>query len=176
LSEVQGPSISRQDAWLALLPELALATSYRVSGLVLRRILPIPARSGGGRLNERTAAVQPRRRERVKVPLSGPSLMRLRFGRDEGKRICDPNRAIQQSTVDAAASSFRTNERRKKSAVIGANFLGNETVEQLVHAQDRLAVLLRFEGPGCAFHRGRSADRTAARRCWRKSPPASAAC
>jgi len=41
LSEVQGPSISRQDAWLALLPELALATSYRVSGLVLRRILPV---------------------------------------------------------------------------------------------------------------------------------------
>jgi hypothetical protein len=38
----------------------------------LRRILPVPARSGGGRLTERTPAVQPRRRERVKVPLSGP--------------------------------------------------------------------------------------------------------
>src|SRR6516165_11684423 len=72
LSEVQGPSISRQDAWLALLPELALATSYRVSGLVPRRILPVPARSGGGRLTEPTPAVQPWRRERVKVPRSRP--------------------------------------------------------------------------------------------------------
>jgi hypothetical protein len=32
-----------------------------------RRILPIPARSGGGRLTERTPAVQPRQREQVKV-------------------------------------------------------------------------------------------------------------
>ena len=38
-----------------------------------RRILSVPARSGGGRLTERTPAVQPRRRERVKVPLSSPS-------------------------------------------------------------------------------------------------------
>jgi len=36
----------------------------------LRRILSVPARSGGGRLTERTPAVQPTRRERVKVPLS----------------------------------------------------------------------------------------------------------
>ena len=36
-----------------------------------RRILPVPARSGGGRLTERKPAVQPRRRERLKVPLSG---------------------------------------------------------------------------------------------------------
>jgi hypothetical protein len=36
------------------------------------RILPIPARSGGGRLTERTPAAQPRRRERVKVPQTGP--------------------------------------------------------------------------------------------------------
>jgi hypothetical protein len=33
-----------------------------------RRILPILARSGGGRLAERKPAIQPRRRERVKVP------------------------------------------------------------------------------------------------------------
>src|SRR5262252_8497450 len=33
-----------------------------------RRILPVPARFGGCRLTERTPAVQPRRRERVKVP------------------------------------------------------------------------------------------------------------
>jgi len=33
-----------------------------------RRILPVPARSGGGRLIERTPAVQHRRRERVKMP------------------------------------------------------------------------------------------------------------
>src|SRR6516225_7742890 len=48
----------------------SLATNYRGSGLVLRRILPIPAHSGGGRLPERTPAVQPSRRERVKVPHS----------------------------------------------------------------------------------------------------------
>jgi hypothetical protein len=38
-----------------------------------RRILLVPARSGGGRLTERTPAVQPRRRERVKVPQSRQS-------------------------------------------------------------------------------------------------------
>ena len=32
-----------------------------------RRILPAPARSGGGRLTERTPVVRPKRRERVKV-------------------------------------------------------------------------------------------------------------
>ena len=37
-----------------------------------------PARSGEGRLSERTPAVQPRRRERVKVPLSRHSQRRLR--------------------------------------------------------------------------------------------------
>ena len=37
-----------------------------------RRILPVPARFGGGRLTERTPAVQPRRREGVKVPLKRP--------------------------------------------------------------------------------------------------------
>ncbi len=34
------------------------------------RVLPVPASSGGGRLTERTPAVQRRRRERVKVPHS----------------------------------------------------------------------------------------------------------
>jgi hypothetical protein len=34
-----------------------------------RRILPIPARSGGSRLTGRIPAVQPRRPEGVKVPL-----------------------------------------------------------------------------------------------------------
>ena len=38
-----------------------------------RRIHPVPARSGGGRLTERTPAVPPGRRERVKVPQSRPS-------------------------------------------------------------------------------------------------------
>jgi len=38
-----------------------------------RRFLPVPARSGGGRLTERIPAVQPRRRERVKVPHLGHS-------------------------------------------------------------------------------------------------------
>jgi hypothetical protein len=35
-----------------------------------RRIFLIAAQSGGGRLTERTAAIQPRRREWVKVPQS----------------------------------------------------------------------------------------------------------
>jgi hypothetical protein len=65
----------------------------------------------------------------------------------------DPNRTIQQSTVDVAASSFRTNERCKKAAVIDANFLGNELVEQLVHPQNRLAVLFRFDGQVVHFFR-----------------------
>src|SRR6516162_11661957 len=40
-------------------------------GLVCyRRILSVPARSGGGRLTERIPAIPPRLRERVKVPLS----------------------------------------------------------------------------------------------------------
>src|SRR6516225_3304772 len=34
-----------------------------------RRILSVPARSGGGRLTERIPAIPPRLRERVKVPL-----------------------------------------------------------------------------------------------------------
>src|SRR6516162_10357839 len=38
-----------------------------------RRILLVPARSGGGRLTERTPAVQRRRRERLKVPQIGRS-------------------------------------------------------------------------------------------------------
>ena len=38
----------------------------------LRRILPVPGRSRGGRLIERIPAVQPRRRQRLKVPLIGP--------------------------------------------------------------------------------------------------------
>src|SRR3954468_3582535 len=46
----------------------SLATNYRGSGLVHRRIFPVPAPSGGGLLAERTPAVQPRRRERVKMP------------------------------------------------------------------------------------------------------------
>jgi hypothetical protein len=33
-----------------------------------RRNLPLPARSGGGRLTDRTPAIQPGRREWVKVP------------------------------------------------------------------------------------------------------------
>ena len=37
-----------------------------------RRTLPVRARSGGGRITERTPAVQPRRREQVKVPHTGP--------------------------------------------------------------------------------------------------------
>jgi hypothetical protein len=38
-----------------------------------RRILPVPARSGGGRLTERTPAVQPRPGEPLLMPLKRPS-------------------------------------------------------------------------------------------------------
>jgi adenylate cyclase len=53
-----------------------LGVRYVLEGSVrrsarLRRILPVPARSGGGRLIERITAAQPRRRERVKVPHNG---------------------------------------------------------------------------------------------------------
>jgi hypothetical protein len=49
------------------------AARSRIANGRFRRILPIPARSGGGRLSERTPAVQPSRRERLKVPPSGHS-------------------------------------------------------------------------------------------------------
>jgi len=39
----------------------------------LRRILPVPTRSGGGRLTERTPAVQPRPGEPLLMPLKRPS-------------------------------------------------------------------------------------------------------
>jgi hypothetical protein len=46
----------------------------------IRRILPVPAHSSGGRLTERTPAVQPRRREGVKVPLSDHLTAATRIG------------------------------------------------------------------------------------------------
>src|SRR6516165_12112187 len=68
----EGPRSQDRTLASATLRDPSLATNYRESGLVLRRILPVPARSGGGRLTELTPAVQPRRRERVKVPLRRP--------------------------------------------------------------------------------------------------------
>jgi hypothetical protein len=50
-----------------------------------RRIIPVPARSGGGRLTERTPAVQPRRREWVKVPLKRPCRRDRGTARSGGK-------------------------------------------------------------------------------------------
>jgi hypothetical protein len=50
-----------------------------------RRISPVAVRSGEGRLKEQTPAVQPRRRERVKVPLSGRCLV----PRCINRRICE---------------------------------------------------------------------------------------
>jgi len=43
-------------------------TELKLPKVGYRRYLVIAGRSGGGRLTERTLAVQPRRRERVKVP------------------------------------------------------------------------------------------------------------
>ena len=53
----------------------------------LRRILTVPARSRGCRLIERILAVQPRRRERVKVPHRRPSARIGRSIRATGKRF-----------------------------------------------------------------------------------------
>src|SRR6516162_6134873 len=55
----------------ALQLTLFAVVTRRVSSL-LRRILSVPARSGGGRPTERIPAIPPRLRERVKVPQSGP--------------------------------------------------------------------------------------------------------
>jgi len=49
-----------------------------------RRILPVPARCGGGGLTERTPVVQPRRRERVKVAPKPPSIVCSRIGGSSG--------------------------------------------------------------------------------------------
>jgi hypothetical protein len=49
----------------------------------LRRILPVPTRSGEGRLTERTPVVLPRRRQRVKVP---PFLSLLAPSQDGGDK------------------------------------------------------------------------------------------
>ena len=66
---------------LAQIYEVSTAEETRFSrgvgqhGLVndqLRCVLPFPARSGGGRLTGQTPAVQPRRREGVKVPDTRP--------------------------------------------------------------------------------------------------------
>src|SRR6516162_10250706 len=48
LSEVLGPSISRQDACFCYSPRPSLATNYRGSGLVHRRILVVAERPGEG--------------------------------------------------------------------------------------------------------------------------------
>src|SRR5215813_387083 len=48
----------------------SLATDYRGSGLVLRRVSLIPAGPDEGRLTEPTTAIQPSRREPLFVPLS----------------------------------------------------------------------------------------------------------
>src|SRR6516225_3610323 len=85
----------------------SLATNYRGSGLVHRRILLLPSRSGGGRATERTPAVQPRGPERVKVPPSRhsatvrsqyqsvspprPKSLRWRFGRGRLRRVSSRN-------------------------------------------------------------------------------------
>src|SRR6516165_2738188 len=93
LSWVRFEAPRSQDRTLAsaTLRDPSLATNYRESGLVHRRILPVPPRSGGGRLTERTPAVQPRRRERVKVPHTRRSQSPSgwpRLGRNASFPIC----------------------------------------------------------------------------------------
>jgi len=56
--------------WTATIGRIAPAPGREVGKVWNRRILPVRACSGGGRLIERTPAVQPRRQERVKVPQS----------------------------------------------------------------------------------------------------------
>src|SRR5215467_11348562 len=59
------------------------------SGFIHRRILPVPARSRGGRLTERTPAAQPWRRERVKVPHSCHSQHQLGSAQLGGSGRCE---------------------------------------------------------------------------------------
>src|SRR5215471_3336802 len=49
-----------------------LATNYRESGLVLRRVSPVAVRHGEGSLTEPTAATQPWWRLPLFMPLCGP--------------------------------------------------------------------------------------------------------
>src|SRR5262245_54918200 len=41
---------------------------------------------------------------------------------------------------------FAANDRREKPTVVDANFLCDQVIQQLVHSQHRLPVLLRLEG------------------------------
>ena len=67
---MQAASQTARDFWEYLGAQATLTACASNDGLW--RFLPVPARSGGGRLTERIPAVQPRRRERVKVPHSRP--------------------------------------------------------------------------------------------------------
>src|SRR6516225_1977154 len=69
----------------------SLATNYRGSGLVPRRILSVPARPGGGRLTERIPAIPPRLRERVKVPHTCRSQCPSGPAQLSGKRTLAPD-------------------------------------------------------------------------------------
>jgi hypothetical protein len=68
----------------------------QVLAIGLGRILPVPARSGGGRLTERIPAIQPRRGERVKVPHTCRSPYPSGFGLVGGKRSFSARRHMLQ--------------------------------------------------------------------------------
>jgi hypothetical protein len=79
-----------------------------------RRILLIPARSGRGRLTERTPAVPPRRRERLKVPLSRPS--RARSAGRPGSIAQGLPRRTPQLAITAESRPLRSPLRGQPSA------------------------------------------------------------
>ena len=72
-----------------------------------RRILPVPARSGGGRLAERTPAVQPRRRERVKLPLTGHRVITLRRDSGLGAAYCRCSGLLRRAGDRSARAVLR---------------------------------------------------------------------
>src|SRR6516162_11014104 len=84
LGEVLAPQSQDRTLTSRYSPNSPLATNYRGSGLVHRRILVIAGRSGEGPLTEPTAAARPWQRKLVFTPHTGhcPELVG-RFGRKE---------------------------------------------------------------------------------------------
>src|SRR5215471_10675450 len=68
LGEVFAPRSQDRTPASATPRDPSLATDYRGSGLVHRRISPVAFRPGEGPLAERTAGVQPARPEQVFMP------------------------------------------------------------------------------------------------------------
>ena len=71
-----------------------------------RRFSPVALRSHEGPLTEPTAGAQPWLRERVKVPLSCPSLTRPEFRRDDGKQTFGSGQGMTQANLLQSEAAF----------------------------------------------------------------------